>query len=85
MNLFVKSDLYLTLCSLYSHNRIMENIEMLRELEKPRQYYAFQNSTSWCTKILEEAGFSDVRRISHKADGETASYRRSHLAYIEWE
>ncbi|MBR5507565.1 MAG: hypothetical protein IKV88_05915, partial [Clostridia bacterium] len=25
-------------------------------------------------KTLEEAGFSDVRRISHKADGKTASY-----------
>lgn len=31
------------------------------------------NSTAWCVKVLEEAGFSDVRRISHKADGETAA------------
>lgn len=74
MDLFLKSDLYEILRNLYSEERILKNIETLKELEKPRQYTAFNNSTNWCKETLEQAGFSDVRRISHKADGETASY-----------
>lgn len=74
MDLFLKSDLYATLCALYSHERVMETIETLKELEKPRQYSAFDGSTAWCVKVLEQAGFSDVRRIAHKADGKTAAY-----------
>ena len=74
MNMFLKSDLYRVLCELYSHERIMENMDTLKELEKPRQYSAFNGSTAWCTQVLEKAGFSDVRRIAHKADGQTASY-----------
>ncbi len=74
MDLFFKSDLYQILTNLYSEERILENIETLKELEKPRQYAAFKDSTAWCVEVLEKAGFSDVRRISHKADGETASF-----------
>ncbi len=74
MDLFFKPEFYGRLCSLYSHERISKNIETLYELEKPRGYSTFRDSTAWCMKILEEAGFSDVRRISHKADGETASF-----------
>lgn len=74
MDLFLKSEFYNKLCSLYSHERMAENIETLYKLEKPRGYTTFRDSTVWCKEILEEAGFSDVRRISHKADGETASY-----------
>ncbi len=74
MDIFLKSDLYNVLCALYSHERIMNNMDTLKELEKPRQYSAFDGSTAWCENILQKEGFSDVRRISHRADGETASY-----------
>lgn len=74
MSLFFRSDLYQILAGIYSRERIMANIETLRGLEKPRQYAAFNRSTAWCTEILEKEGFSDVRRISHRADGETASF-----------
>lgn len=74
MGLFFKSDLYSTLCSVYSEERVMENIKSLKDLENPRGYSAFRNSTAWCAEVLKKAGFSDVRRIAHKADGETASY-----------
>ena len=74
MDLFFKSEFYSKLCSLYSHERIAKNIETLYKLEKPRGYSAFSKSTAWCKEVLEKAGFSDVRRISHKADGETASF-----------
>ena len=71
MDLFIKPDLYNILCGLYSEERVMETMEILRNLERPRQYTAFNDSTAWCTKVLQDAGFSDVRRIAHKADGKT--------------
>lgn len=74
MDLFLKSEFYSKLCLLYSHERIAKNIETLYQLEKPRGYSTFRESTSWCMEVLEKAGFSDVRRITHKADGETASF-----------
>ncbi len=74
MESFFKSEFYEKLCSLYSHERITKNIETLYNLEKPRGYSVFRESTAWCKDVLEKAGFSDVRRIAHKADGETASY-----------
>ena len=74
MQLFFQSELYRILCELYSHDRVMQTMETLRNLERPRRYSAFRDSTAWCTKVLEDAGFADVCRIVHKADGETASY-----------
>lgn len=74
MNIFYKSNLYSILTELYSHKRIMENIETLKKLESPRRYSAFQDSTAWCMEKLEQAGLSDVRRIAHKADGKSASF-----------
>lgn len=74
MSMFFKSDIYDILSKIYSHERIMENIETLRELECPRGYYTFPKSTEWCVDVLKKAGFSDVRRITHKADGEATSY-----------
>lgn len=74
MSLFFKADLYNMFGSLYSKERIMENIETLKKLEKPRGYSTFRNSTAWCEEVLKKAGFSDVCRIAHKADGETSSY-----------
>ncbi len=74
MSLFIKPDLYNVLRELYSEERIMENIETLYRLEKPRGYSVFRNSTAWCEEVLKKEGFSDVRRITHKADGETASF-----------
>lgn len=74
MSLFFNADLYDTLRSVCSQNRLMENIETLHALEKPRGYSAFRESTAWCEEVLRKAGMSDVRRISHKADGETACY-----------
>ena len=74
MSLFFNPDLYHTLRSVYSQNRLVENIETLHALEKPRGYSAFRESTAWCEEVLRKAGLSDIRRISHKADGETAAY-----------
>jgi len=74
MDPFFQSDIYSILSKLYSHDRIMENIQTLRDLERPRQYSAFAESTAWCVDVLKKAGLSDVRRITHKADGKTASY-----------
>ncbi len=74
MDMFLKKDLYRTLCGVYSRERVAENIETLYELERPRGYAVFRDSTDWCMKVLEKAGLSDVRRIAHKADGETAAY-----------
>lgn len=74
MSLFLKPDLYNMFSSLYSKERIMENIETLKKLEKPRGYSTFSNSTLWCEDVLKKAGFSDVCRIAHKADGKTSSY-----------
>ena len=74
MDLFFESEFYSKLCSLYSHERVEKNIETLYNLEKPRGYSVFRESTAWCKKVLEEAGFSDVKRICHKADGVTASF-----------
>ncbi len=74
MSLFLKSDLYDILCKIYSEERILGNIEKLYQLEKPRGYSAFRDSTAWCEEVLRKEGFSDVRRIPHKADGVTSSY-----------
>ncbi len=74
MSLFLKPNLYDILYKLYSEERILGNIEKLYQLEKPRGYSAFRNSTAWCEEVLKKEGFSDVRRISHKADGVTSSY-----------
>ena len=74
MDLFFRPDIYSILSELYSHERVMEHIETLRKLENPRGYSAFRDSTAWCMKVLEAAGLSEVRRISHKADGKTAAF-----------
>ena len=52
----------------------MQAMNALRDLERPRRYSAFQDSTAWCAEVLKKAGFSDVRRIAHPADGKTAAY-----------
>ena len=74
MNMFLKADLYGVLCALYSQERVMETMQRLRELERPRGYSAFADSTAWCEQVLKKEGFCDVRRIAHKADGQAASY-----------
>lgn len=74
MDTFFRPELYEILCNLYSHERMQTIIETLKKLESPRQYTAFDASTAWCEDILKAAGLSDVRRIVHKADGETASF-----------
>ena len=58
MSIFFKSDLYDTLCQIYSEERILENINTLKKLEKPRGYSTFKNSTLWCAEVLKKAGFS---------------------------
>lgn len=74
MNRFLTKEFCDILQNIYSHERMMELIFKLKELEKPRQYTAFAASTAWCEDVLKQAGLSDVRRIAHKADGETASF-----------
>lgn len=74
MSIFSRPDLYSMLCKLYSEERFTKTMETLKRLESPRGYSAFKSSTAWCEEKLREAGFSDVRRIAHKADGETAAF-----------
>lgn len=74
MNLLDRTELYRALCALYSRERVTQTVEALKELEKTRRYSAFGDSTAWCMEVLEKAGFSQVRRIAHKADGREASF-----------
>lgn len=74
MSLFFKAELFDILSKLYSEERVLNHIETLKKLESPRGYSAFGDATLWCEDVLKKEGFSDVRRISHKADGETASF-----------
>ena len=62
MEMFFKSEFYKKLCSVYSQERMAENIETLYKLEKPRGYSTFCDSTLWCEETLKKAGFSDVKR-----------------------
>lgn len=74
MKQFFDKNFYSALCELYSSDRVMETIRTLKALESPRQYTAFNTSTAWCEEKLRQAGLSDVRRIAHSADGETAGF-----------
>ena len=74
MDLFFNPQLRQLLQALYSPQRVQEHIETLKNLENPRGYAAFNNSTAWCEKVLQNAGFSQVSRIRHKADGKSASF-----------
>lgn len=74
MDLFLNPELYQILRSLYSHQRVLRCMETLKKLEAPRRYSAFAESTAWCETVLKQAGFSEVSRIRHKADGKTASF-----------
>ena len=74
MDLFLIPELYQTLRALYSHKRVFACMETLKKLESPRRYSAFAESTAWCEEVLKQAGFSEVSRIRHKADGQTASF-----------
>ena len=74
MDMYFKKELFDKLCSLYSHERVSKHLETLYNLEKPRGYNTFDGSTKWCEEVLKEQGFSDVRRITHKADGKTAAF-----------
>ncbi len=53
---------------------MLDYIDTLKKLEDPRGYSAFNKSTAWCEEVLKKEGFFDVRRIAHKADGETANF-----------
>lgn len=74
MSLYLKSNLFDLLSKVYSQEQVLENMETLKKLESPRGYSAFRDATLWCEDVLKKEGFSDVRRISHKADGETSSF-----------
>lgn len=74
MDLFMHPELYRMLCALYSQERVFDHMETLKKLEAPRRYSAFRASTDWCLEVLKNAGFSDVTRIRHSADGQTPAY-----------
>ena len=74
MELFFRPDLYHILSALYDPDRLLNTMKALRNLERPRRYSAFNASTAWCEEVLKKAGFSDVRRVTHQADGATVSY-----------
>ena len=68
-----------------SHTRIgtirnsfsLENLQdlalTLHEFERRGSYDAYDASTSWCMEKLCETGFSQVKRIAHRADGKNSA------------
>ncbi|MBR1952203.1 MAG: hypothetical protein IKA32_06485 [Lentisphaeria bacterium] len=61
------------LAALYSPEKFRENTLKIYELEKSVCSCDFERSTAFIVSLLKEAGFSDVRRISHPADGVTSA------------
>ena len=64
--------LYSLLKSHYSAKDLERNTRELFELEKRICHDDFDRSTAYVVQELQKAGFSDVERIEHVADGETA-------------
>ncbi len=54
--------------------RIQLKTIMLAELEKSSSYDDFSRSAQFCFEQLRDAGFSDVRKISHRADGKNTVF-----------
>ena len=50
------------------------NTRKLYELEKRVCHEDFERSTAWLIDTLRNAGFEQVERIAHAADGETTAY-----------
>ncbi len=55
-------------------DRIQQTSYALAEIEKRSSYDDFEISADFCCRKLQEAGFSDVRRIVHKADGKSTVF-----------
>ncbi len=66
--------LYRQLDALYSAADFEANTRKLYELEKRVCHRDFAKSTAWLAETMRQAGFEQVERISHTADGETSAY-----------
>jgi len=66
--------LYRKLGSIYSASQFEANTRKLYELEKRVCHSDFARSTAWLADTMRAAGFEQVERIAHAADGETAAF-----------
>ena len=67
-------NLYRQLDTLYSAADFEANTRKLYELEKRVCHRDFAQSTEWLAETMRKAGFEQVERIAHAADGETSAY-----------
>lgn len=66
--------LYRKFGSFYSAADFEANTRKLYELEKRVCHQDFAKSTAWLAETMRQAGFEQVERIAHAADGETSAY-----------
>ena len=67
-------ELYRRLGEIYSAADFEANTRKLYELEKRVCHKDFARSSEWVAETMRKAGFEQVERIAHVADGETAAY-----------
>jgi len=65
--------LYAKFGTLFSSPAFEENTRQLYELEKRVCHDDFERSTAWVAETMRNAGFEQVERIAHSADGETSA------------
>lgn len=66
--------LYAKFGTLFSAAAFERNTRQLYDLEKRVCHQDFARSTEWLAEALRKAGFEQVERIAHAADGETSAY-----------
>lgn len=59
---------------LFSMEKLQENAINLNKFECNSSYSDFDASSKYCMEVLREAGFSNIERISHPADGKTSAF-----------
>ncbi len=59
---------------IFSLTRLQEITYTLNRFEKNASYSEFEASTRYCMNELEKAGFSDIERLVHEADGKTSAF-----------
>ncbi len=55
-------------------DRLQQTTYALADVEKRSSYDDFVRSADFCCEKLKEAGFSDVRKIIHQADGKSTAF-----------
>jgi len=59
---------------LFSMEKLQQNAIHLNHLERNSSYSDFEASNKYCMDVLQDAGFSNIERISHPADGKTSAF-----------